>query len=451
VLARTPGTTRAYYGTDTRIGAIFTGALVALLLSDHREPRSASSRRTVVGMGCAAPIGIAVLCFAVNEHSRALYPAGFLAAQASAAALIVAATRWARAADVLGSRAIGWLGTRSYGIYLWHWPIVALVRPGIDVGWNPAFVKIAGAGAAVGLGALSYRFVEQPFLVRKAQNPRRPALRMSAVAAWATTLVVLLMLIARSAPVDPIAESLVAGQRALAEQEITRASPTVPTVDTRAETVRTAPVAIERGRPLAAPRPLPMPARRGPPPNAVRVTAVGDSVMLGAAARLKERLGSSSYVNAEVGRQFRAGVEAVKTFRKQGKLGPVLVVHLGNNGPADASDVDAMMRAVKGTVRDVLFVTVRVDKPWQDRVNDTLKNAANRYGAASLVNWYRASQGHRDWFYSDGTHLNRTGAQAYANLVGAAIPPPSKPKPKAKPKPKPTPTPGLLEGITPKP
>jgi peptidoglycan/LPS O-acetylase OafA/YrhL len=64
-------------------------------------------------------------------------------------------------------RALMWLGRRSYGIYLWHFPIIllafdrgAMFRPA-DTSWF--WVRVAGAaGATVLLGALSFRFVEEP-------------------------------------------------------------------------------------------------------------------------------------------------------------------------------------------------------------------------------------------------------------------------------------------------
>jgi hypothetical protein len=64
------------------------------------------------------------------------------------------------------------------------------------------------------------------------------------------------------------------------------------------------------------------------------------------------------------------------------------------------------------------------------------------------VNWYRVSKGHDDWFYSDGTHMNPKGAEAYTKLMAASIPDPKEEaKATPKPKPKPTPTPGLLDPV----
>ena len=107
-------------------------------------------------------------------------------------------------------------------------------------------------------------------------------------------------------------------------------------------------------------------------------------------------------------------------------LGRVVIIHLGNNGPVSSSDVDAVMRELTG-VPNVLLVTVRVDRSWQNEVNQTLHDAAARYPNVQLVDWYSYSGGHGEWFQADGTHFRTSsgpGANAYADLLVGSIPPP---------------------------
>jgi hypothetical protein len=261
-------------------------------------------------------------------------------------------------------------------------------------------------------------------------------------------------LLTRSAPVDPIEASLVAGEAVLAQQDDRTVLPPSFEEGTQAAgadpapAVRGAqPVPRRAGMPRAAgTRPRPGPKLSGPAPGSVRVVAIGDSVMLGAAKSLKERLGSSSYIDANKNRQFRDSDELVKELRKQKRLAPNLIIHLGNNGPVKSQEIKDLLAAAKG-VQKFMFVTVRVTKPWQDSVNAALKDADKNRKEVKIVNWYRFSEGHRDWFYSDGTHVNRAGADNYAALLHGSVPK-ATPKPKPKPKPKPSPTPdGLLPGI----
>jgi peptidoglycan/LPS O-acetylase OafA/YrhL len=458
VLARTSSTTRAYFGTDTRIGAILAGALIAVVLTQQRGPvKLRLSGRALAIMTCAGAAALAFLFVVTNDRSGFLYPAGFLIAQGATALLLVAASRSLEAAQVLSYPPLRWLGTRSYGIYLWHWPVVALVRPGVDVDWSPIFTALFTIAVGIALGALSYRFVEQPFINARRSPWPAPQIRAGALA-WACGMVATITLLVQTAPVDPIAASLAAGERALAEQEEQFADTAPATARPRGYGDDPPPGygddppvagAAPQAAPLAVARRFAV--KEGPPKNTVKVTAMGDSVMLGAAPDLKERFGKSSYVNAEKNRQWRQGVQAIRVFKKQGKLGRVLIAHLGNNGGAKPEHIEAILKEIKGISHHLVLATVRVTKPWQDQVNDVIKKAAKKHPKSIVIaNWYRMSEGHRDWFYSDGTHLTRKGAEEYTKLLAGSVPPDPTPKPKPKPTPKPSPTPeGLLGKIKP--
>ena len=83
---------------------------------------------------------------------------------------------------VLGSRAAAWLGTISYGIYLWHFPALELIEravlphPSSASVADLALVWLAVVSAAVILGAASYYLVEQPArrLLRRRESDGRP-------------------------------------------------------------------------------------------------------------------------------------------------------------------------------------------------------------------------------------------------------------------------------------
>jgi lysophospholipase L1-like esterase len=254
-----------------------------------------------------------------------------------------------------------------------------------------------------------------------------------AVVAWvhraAFTIAVagLAMLVADLPTRDPIVSSLRAGQRVVSLQtEATTATAPPPTTAPAAP-----PVAAPPPPPVAAPVP---PA--GPPPGTVTVAAIGDSVMLGAAPQLQNRLGPTGFIDARVGRQFNQGVDVARQFREQGKLGEVAVIHLGTNGPPRARDVDAIMSQLAG-VPHVLLVTARMPRTWEGETNAALRAAAAKYPAIAIVDWYGYSDGHPDWFQSDGIHLRPAGAEAYAALIGGALPMPPPPPPPTEPPPPP--------------
>ncbi|MGH9164712.1 MAG: hypothetical protein ACRDZW_04250, partial [Acidimicrobiales bacterium] len=141
----------------------------------------------------------------------------------------------------------------------------------------------------------------------------------------------------------------------------------------------------------------------------------------------------SSLIDARTRRQFHEGVGVVRQLLDEQRLTPVMVVHLGNNGRVRMSDVEGLVAELTEGQR-LLLVNVRVDAPWRESVNEVLAEAAQRFPVVTLVDWYGYSEGHRNWFQSDGTHFTATageGARAYAELIttAAATPPPPTPAP----------------------
>jgi peptidoglycan/LPS O-acetylase OafA/YrhL len=451
VLYRSADPSRAYFGTDTRIHALLVGCLAAVVLHRARQRRSDNSsfwgptgtpqglfhRKNGVGL---VPLAVVALLVLVGgERSRAMYPAGFLAVEVATAAMIFLALRPGLLTNLLARDDVRWLGKRSYGIYLWHWPLVVLVRPGTSADWPIVPAAVVTLAGAVVLGALSYRFVELPFL-RPGRGAMHPSRRTAALHVALLTVAAASVgtALARVPTTDSLAEVLHAGEKVLATQPLpstTAPAPATTTATTapptsgpagtaapRAARVRTAPVVARAPRPQAAPKPQLAPL----PPGSMPVTAIGDSVMVAAAGELKKRLGPSGYIDAKQNRYFSEAAPILHQLRAQGALGRIVVIHLGNNGPVSPGDIDAAMREVPD-VQNVLLVTVRVDKSWQNSVNQTLRDGAARWPQIQIVDWYAYSSGHGDWFQADGTHFRTSsgpGANAYADLIAGSIPPP---------------------------
>ena len=127
---------RVYYGTDTHAVGLLAGVALALVWS----PLELRGRRVgpLVGplldaVGVLA-LGYVVLSFVhVHDYDLALYHGGYLwLALFTAILLACVAHPAARLGRLLGQPPLLWLGLRSYSFYLWHWPVLALTRPGVD-------------------------------------------------------------------------------------------------------------------------------------------------------------------------------------------------------------------------------------------------------------------------------------------------------------------------------
>ncbi len=185
-------TSRAYFGTDTRSGALFTGIALAAAIALWGHVRGDAAR---ILLEAAAIVAAGVLAFMwsrVGFESPRLYRGGFLVA-AVAAALVLAAAAHPRKgpiAMVLDFGPLRWFGLVSYGLYLWHWPVDVLLdgeRTGLH-GWYLFAVRSA---VAIAIAAASYYLLELP-IRRGAGSPAkwRLATPLLAAALVASTLVV---------------------------------------------------------------------------------------------------------------------------------------------------------------------------------------------------------------------------------------------------------------------
>ncbi len=169
--------------------------------------------------------------------------------------------------------------------------------------------------------------------------------------------------------------------------------------------------------------PAPAPAQAAPAAAPVSygagITAIGDSIMLGASDELRRDLGNVS-IDASVGRQVSQAIAVLQAKAAAGALGNVILIHIGTNGTFTADQFDTIMRLAGG--RRVVFVNIKAGRSWQDGNNGLLWSKVRQYPNASLVDWYSASVNRPDYFAGDGIHPSAAGIRAYASLIASRIP-----------------------------
>jgi lysophospholipase L1-like esterase len=153
------------------------------------------------------------------------------------------------------------------------------------------------------------------------------------------------------------------------------------------------------------------------------VTAIGDSVMLDAQPDLVADIPGID-VEAVVSRQWDSGVELAQEMRAEGRLGSIVVIDLGTNGPVYVQQFQQMMQALSGA-SIVVFVTVHLPPSysWANSVNQTLEAEVPHYRNARLANFNALADANPAWFGPDGVHMaiGGTGAQAMAFLIASEI------------------------------
>ncbi|AZN39651.1 acyltransferase family protein [Paenibacillus albus] len=157
---------RVYYGTDTRSFALLIGAALAVVWPSWKLADLIASSRAVKALDMVGAIGFAVvvaMIALVGEYDAFLYRGGMVVLSFATAAVVAALAHPAsRLSRIIGCKPLQWFGARSYGIYLYHYPVIALSTPAAELDtFNPlrALLQIL---ASLALAELSWRFVEEP-------------------------------------------------------------------------------------------------------------------------------------------------------------------------------------------------------------------------------------------------------------------------------------------------
>ncbi len=405
---------RVYFGTDTHAMGLLIGcATAALWRSDRLTQRLTPDRATAMnGIGLMCLAGIAYFFIFVSELNEWLYRGGFLVLSIiTAVLLVIAAHPGLKFGARLGNPVLKWFGDRSYGIYLWHWPVFVLMRTGIDVQWPEPVTFAVKIAIVFVISDLSYRFVELPIrkgvignrlAIWRAAGVPRPAAR-SFVAASIATAVLAVSLVGMYRMPTPSAGNLtgIGGITAIDEIAVIAVQPVIVL---SGDPVTSAQQVAEVQKKIEA---------QLPP------VVFGDSVVLGARNSLKAVLGEIS-IDAKVSRQPSVIAERIQLRRAENRLGQVVVIHMGTNGTMGDDVLRATLEGLTDR-RRIVIVNVRVPRAWMKPNNKKIADQISQFPNVRFVDWATASKGKKKYFAPDGVHLTKSGGKVFANLINDAI------------------------------
>lgn len=409
MLATQGDITRGYYGLDSHSFGILLGVALAFvwaslqgsewMLRASARPHTARIAVAVGIVGVAAIVGAALL---PSMNSAATFPGSLLLASVGTV-LVIGGSIWPTSAfgSAIDVAPLRWLGDRSYGIYLWHWPIVVLIvsaSPGAPAG-VPFWAGVLALVLTLVVSDLSYRFVEMPI--------RRRGLRASMRSFFRA--------LSGSSARRSVAISI--GAAATAVMFGTVASiVTAPGESSAAANIRAGEEALAKALATPAPTPTPMAVSL---PAGDQVSAVGDSVMLASAPALLARFPGIA-VDAEVSRSIFAGADIIQTLDDTGQLRPTVIAALGTNGPVDVETLTRIANAV-GSDRDLILVNAFAPRDWIPGVNAELTAFADAHDAVVVADWSTAIAGRLDLLAEDQVHPDDAGGEIFADAVSHAM------------------------------
>ncbi len=277
VIASVWGADAAYWATPARISEILLGALLALVLAGRAVPGAVPA-----AVGWAAPVALAGLAACVVLFPPSSGPAyeGWLPAIAGVSTLLILGLQApGPVRSVLSLPPLVWLGTISYGVYLYHWPIFVVLdeqRTGLS---GPVLVAVQLL-VTLGTAQASYTWFEQPL-----RRTRRVALPWTfAGGALATASVVVL---AVTIVPEPLGEYWITDDATVAAAAIDPDASDVDLVAAPPMTALVAPTSAPNSAPASSSSPTSVPtsvpttsSTEAPLPTLarpVRIVVAGDS------------------------------------------------------------------------------------------------------------------------------------------------------------------------------
>ncbi|MBJ8190065.1 acetyltransferase, partial [Bacillus cereus] len=377
---------RIYYGTDTRAFSLLIGAALALIWPSSRLANKIipQARLILDVIGGLALIIILIMFWRTNQYEPFLYRGGMVLLSLATALLVANLAHPAsRIAQFLRFRPLRWMGVRSYGIYLWHYPIITLTTPKVNAGEFSSTRAILQFLLIIIVAQISWKFIENPIRKGALKNIRIKNLKIRN-----------LTLSGKLALICAVCISSIA-TFGLTTASKEKENPQKEKVEAVQEEQAKHPVAVWEKPADEPPQNKEEQKEENPaqPKDPLTVTAVGDSIMIDIAPYLKNAF-PNIRIDAKIGRQMSQAISAVEQLKNEGNLGSHVIIGLGTNGAFTKEQLASLIEVI-GNERKIILINTRVPRPWESLVNEKLKEAASSYKNVVLVDWYSASAGNK--------------------------------------------------------
>ena len=420
----TPGEdpTRVYYGTDTHAFGLLIGAFLSLAVTSTRnDPRVDSwpsagrfEARVAGAIGALALVGYVIQLLFMGDDLAVTYQGGLLLTSVLGVLMIWGVIRetgpltW-----VFRTNVMRWLGQRSFSLYLWHWPVIMILRALFDADGHMDHKWILGLVAvpiALLISEISYQHVENPFRRRgykqtwKDYWASRPSFQEInegfKKVAW--PVVPLLVVACVGGVVYGVVNS---NDKTALEQEL--------------DQLQRMNQEANKGKAPAPATPPPPKEKKAAAVQGKDITAVGDSVMLAASEALNTNY-PGIYIDADVSRHYTAGLEVLQQLNASGELRKNVFLGFGTNGSAFPGQLEEMINLI-GPDRQIFMAMPYGDREWMAQSRQEVLDAAKAHDNVYIADWCGHAQSHQNLLFEDGVHPMPEGAQEYAKSFDEAL------------------------------
>lgn len=435
---------RIYYGTDTRFFSLGLGAAMAVIWPiEHLRPNITKKDSRILDLvGLASFIGMLAMFFNNNLNPQAAftYCGGMLIFTILTTILVaIIAHPGSHWNQILTNPVFKWIGSRSYGIYLWQFPVMIFFEDKLrNIGEHVILYHVIEVILIIILSEVSYRLIEKPFSQitwAKFKQNLVSALNFNE-SNWgekikfATAFLVLFLgstalFVSKNAKSEDFNQSQLAQRINANQREQNKDNKSVIKQYKKDDTKQSQSLSKVYSEAEIA-------AKKDPKNKSYQkydisqvdiqlaqkmsVTAIGDSVMAGSSNDLKQLM-PKALIDAAVSRQLDVAFGLIDSYKKRGVLAKNVLIGLGTNGPFSMEDLDRLMHQI-GPKREVFWINTHVPtRQWQGQVNNLLDEAAKKYNNLKVIDWYGYSKNHPNWFYDDQTHPTIKGSKYYSAYI----------------------------------
>lgn len=428
---------RVYYGTDTRCFELLIGCWLALIWPMKRLSSQKLSTSHMKKLNAISFISFTIFLVSimyVDEFQTFLYRGGMFLFCLNAAVLIACVCHPVSILGrILAWKPLCWIGSRSYGIYLWHYPVMVLGTPIHEIG-NPSYWRIAlQLVLIVTIAECSYRFIEMP--IRKEgfwayyrtyfvfNKKKWGSLTFSRKVS--TVMVPLFLLVFFTGITGVVGE----GQQSSKDSYPTaiKINGDEPTANPIKEPDKT----TDNPSPSKEEEVTDVPDIETPKPeenetNVVpekedtyqNILAIGDSVMIDIATSL-HKVFPNITIDGKIGRQVSQAVKLAPNYASFNQSNNAIIIQLGTNGYFTNDQIDTLLAAFANA--DIYLVNTRVPRSWEGKVNASLHQKSEEHENITLIDWHAAALNHPEYFAPDGVHLEKKGVEVLTNLIQQSI------------------------------